>query len=393
MESILNVTVSGYSTFAAEPKDVNLLSYLKSTKYRAAVDEIRKEEEPAKRKALKEYLPGITPSGRFTERKEAGLIEHSGLIQFDIDFKENKHITNFAQLKEQICKISSVAYCGLSVSGAGFWGLVPIADRSKHKQHFKALQQAFLNFGIILDAAPSNPASFRYYSYDEEPYFNHSAQPLKAFYTPPAYVPTAYRQSVDDNERKVQACISEIERTCTDITKNCSQTEWAAIGYSLAAVFEETGRDYFHRVSQYHPTYSPKETDSVYRSCLGGKKGDIGTFFKRCLDSGIKYMDSTLFSEKQKEPTQKPYKSYTHVVSAPAELPRVSEVTLIPEEEQEQVEFYNQTFSELCDALGYDKAIEKVNYYLFLSGKHSECSTFIIHTCTLLSTFKQSKAA
>ena len=43
-----------------------------------------------------------------------------------------------------------MAYCGLSVSGKGFWGLIPIANPDKHRLHFTALKEAFGIFNRLL---------------------------------------------------------------------------------------------------------------------------------------------------------------------------------------------------------------------------------------------------
>ena len=75
--------------------------------------------------------------------------------------------------------IKNVAYCGLSVSGRGYWGLVPIHDPAMHKEHFEALQDDFHFIGIKIDPAPGNVASPRYYSYDSNGYFNAKATVYK----------------------------------------------------------------------------------------------------------------------------------------------------------------------------------------------------------------------
>ncbi|WP_232074298.1 BT4734/BF3469 family protein [Spirosoma aureum] len=116
----------------------------------------------------------MTPSGDFEYRSASKLKPngHSGLIQFDIDLKDNPHIRNYADLKAQIAKLPFVAYCGLSVSGTGYWGLVPIAFPERHGQHFDALKRVFAHYKINLDDKPRNVASLRGYSYDPAGYFS-----------------------------------------------------------------------------------------------------------------------------------------------------------------------------------------------------------------------------
>lgn len=187
LNSILNTKVSCFANYdtPANPKEVNLLAWLKSGKYKEKVECIRAITDKAERDAIKATLPAITPSGVFTYRSAKNLVKHSGFIQIDIDLKGNESIKNFIEMKEQISRIKNVAYCGLSVSGTGFWGLIPIAFPDKHDLHLKALQEDFTRFGIAIDPAPKSIASLRGYSYDPAAYFNHSATIFEKFYMPP----------------------------------------------------------------------------------------------------------------------------------------------------------------------------------------------------------------
>lgn len=176
--SVLNKTVSIFENYdtPSEPKTVNLLNWIISRKHEATQKQIITLTDKKERDKLKSTLPAITPSGIFTYRAEKNLLEHSGLIQFDIDLnKNNLNITNWNELKKHIQNIPNVAYMGFSVSGKGYWGLIPIEYPQHHKEHFKAIRKAFAAFGVDLDSAPSNIASLRGYSYDSEAYINHNA--------------------------------------------------------------------------------------------------------------------------------------------------------------------------------------------------------------------------
>ena len=152
-DSILNISVSCFKNCRSTiPKDVNLLSWLTSDRYKDKVEELRSVQDKKLKTIIKKSLPAITPSGLFRFRSAQDLIEHYGFLSFDIDFKDNKHIKNFNELKQQISHITSVAYCGLSISGKGFWGLVPIPKSTSkvHKQRFLALVEDFHELGINL---------------------------------------------------------------------------------------------------------------------------------------------------------------------------------------------------------------------------------------------------
>lgn len=182
-ESILNIDVSCFANYdsPANPRPVNLLKWLISSKYADLVNTIRNIDDKESRDKIKATLPAITPSGLFTYRAKNCLVRHSGFIQFDIDLKGNEAITNYSNLKKELCKISQVAYCGLSVSGKGFWGLIPIVQAEKHNQYFKFIENWFKAIGLIIDPAPKSVSSLRGYAYDPHGYFNHAAKPLKEF--------------------------------------------------------------------------------------------------------------------------------------------------------------------------------------------------------------------
>lgn len=177
MKSVLDRQVSCYRSYSdAHPIDVNIFTFLASRKHKEEVDYIRLLEDKKERDIKKALLPAITPSGTFTYRNENGLIKHSGLIQFDIDYKGNEHIDNFEYMIEEIGKLSFIGYCGYSTSGMGIWGLVPIAYPDKHKLHLQALKTIFKSYDLKMDNAPSNVASLRGYSYDDNAHINHNAE-------------------------------------------------------------------------------------------------------------------------------------------------------------------------------------------------------------------------
>jgi hypothetical protein len=190
MESVLNKTVSKYNHFSGNAFDCNLLNYLNDTSFKKQVLNIRAKTTKAERDKLKAYLPGITPSAIcYPTRNEDNIVSHTGLMAFDIDKLEPERMQ---VVFNTIIQIPYVAFCSLSVSGTGYWGLIPVTNKSKHTQHFEAMAMYFQELKIEVDPAPSNPASFRYYSYDENAYFNHTAQSFNFLYEPPVKPKKAY---------------------------------------------------------------------------------------------------------------------------------------------------------------------------------------------------------
>jgi hypothetical protein len=200
MESILNRAVSKYSHFSGKAIDCNLLDYLGDYSLKEQVLKIRSLATKAERDKLKVNLPGITPSAICTPtRSTNNVIWHTGLIVFDIDKLPAEKMDEFFNI---IIKMPYVAYCGLSVSGTGYWGIIPIINKAKHLQHFEAMRLYFKSAGIdspYFDVAVKDVARFRYYSYDENAYFNHNAQVFNYTYEAPIVAKKPYQVNSTDN--------------------------------------------------------------------------------------------------------------------------------------------------------------------------------------------------
>tara|TARA_R110002126_G_scaffold274972_1_gene420265 strand:+ start:4547 stop:5431 length:885 start_codon:yes stop_codon:yes gene_type:complete len=289
-KSILNIQISAFSSYlATEPKEVNLLVWLNSKKYFTQVEKIRNTKDEKIKKHLKSKLPAITPSGLFSKRNAKGLLKHSGFIQFDIDFKDNIHIYNYEDLKEQIREIKEVAYCGLSVSGNGYWGLIPISNPTKHKQHFEALLLSFKNLGINIDKSCKDVSRLRGYSFDDNAYFNHSATKFKQIYNTPIkkynsknYITNNFASTNNSVEKHLNIIKEKQVILATDYES------WFAIGCGIANEFGENGRNYFHFISQIKNDYNSSETDKQYNHCLKNTYNySIATFFYYCKLNNI----------------------------------------------------------------------------------------------------------
>lgn len=177
MNSPLDIEVSCFvNAKSTEPRPVNLLTWLTSDKYKLQVETIRQTNDKEAKTALKQRLPAITPSGIFLKRNIEGLIKHSGILCIDIDYQDNTHIGNYSDLKRHLCNIQNFAFVGLSVSGNGFYCMVPISEPENHKLHFRAMQDDLKRFGVIVDKSGSDVSRLRFYSYDHEAYFNHEAK-------------------------------------------------------------------------------------------------------------------------------------------------------------------------------------------------------------------------
>lgn len=272
----------------SELKTISLGRALLSDEWRAQVEALRAETDPAKRKAIKSQLPCITPGGTFSHISGAGITEPSGFLCADLDYKPEEGINPDLEgfdLKKEIARLPYVAYCGSSCSGKGYFLIIPIADASKYKAYYRALQADFKRGGLTLDKACSNIAFKRFVSWDDNPYINTAARPYS--YTLPEREHTireALGRELSDEETraKVEAIIKYCEDERIDIT--AYYDDWARILAALAGTFGAEGEDYAKRISSIYPGYNPEATAAKYKSFLRSDKdqeqrANIGTFF------------------------------------------------------------------------------------------------------------------
>ena len=149
-----------------------------------AINTLRSCKDPERRKQIKLSLPQATISGVFYPVRSAeNLKQHSGLICVDIDGKDNQHISNFDTLIEDVLsKIDEVMYAAHSVSGRGYFVIIPLKYPHRHKAHFDKLVKVFADMNINVDKACGDVCRLRCQSYDLHQYINLNAKPFAGVY-------------------------------------------------------------------------------------------------------------------------------------------------------------------------------------------------------------------
>ena len=284
------------NVFSKEPvREVRLDKFLFASKFKERVEAYRASGDDEFRKKIKKGLPCVTPSGTFRQRRESGMIKHTGLLCIDIDSKDNPRI-DLEKSKQIIGEyFPSLYYAGLSLGGEGIFLLFRILNPEMHKPHFEALA-LFLNkqFRLQVDRSVKSPVSLRVASYDENPYYNPNPVPF-------SHVMGMGCQSghvvktVDDMNKvreRVKKAVSIIQKEQIDITNRYEN--WFKVGSALAHEFGEEGRFWFHMVSRVYENYDEGECDIQYNRCLKYQvegKITIASFFFLCKNFGIEYME------------------------------------------------------------------------------------------------------
>ena len=135
------------------------------------VEEIRSTLDKEKANKIKLNLPSVCFSGKFgSDRRDEQLIEHSGFIVLDFD-----DVEDLRNKQSEIISEKFIYACWVSPSGKGLKALVKIADGSKHREHFQALQDVFPD----VDRSGINQSRVCYESYDPDIYINEKCDVFK----------------------------------------------------------------------------------------------------------------------------------------------------------------------------------------------------------------------
>lgn len=291
----LDVIVSSYPNVTdTTGTEVNLKDFILSGKYKEVAEQIRcgatADERHDIKKQLYNQIPAVTVSGRFSQHNSEHLIEASGLICIDIDWKDNVDI--MPQVPSILQKLKYVAYCGKSISGDGYFAIIPIENPRHFKQHFYALEEEMKSYGIVIDKSCKDITRLRYASYDADGYYNPNA--------------TTYYWELDkeakvannSKEKVTKKRLSPTSSSMTDAEMVGKQLEflksssttipddydtWFKIGMALNSGLGEDGRTYFHEFSKLSDKYNEDECNTQYDNIISHYDGDsditLGTLF------------------------------------------------------------------------------------------------------------------
>jgi len=163
---IKNVTIFRNIKETDTPFYVNIdkiLTRIKEGKSKDLVKSIRLESDKRKRQELKKSLPAICFSGKFTNRKDSSIIEHSGFICLDFDGYEKRK--EMLEAKQKLSKDKYTYSVFVSPSGNGLKVLVKIPnDPENHVNYFLALENYYES--KYFDKTCKNISRVCYESYD-----------------------------------------------------------------------------------------------------------------------------------------------------------------------------------------------------------------------------------
>ena len=258
-----------------------------------AIQELRSTTDPNRKKQIKLSLPQATISGVFAPSRSAeNLVRHSGLICVDIDKMDNLHISNFDTLIPDVLRhIDEVAYVAHSVSGNGYFVIIPLKYPTYHKAQFEKLVRVFADMEINIDRACGDVCRLRCQSYDIHQYINMNAKPFTGIYQEPKPIRPSFNYDYNsiDTEDKVADLCREINQQHIDLTG--TYDDWVKIGASLSSL-GESGRHWFHICSTQNSGYNATECDRKFDNLLrSNRRIGIGTFslLQECRTRDLSY--------------------------------------------------------------------------------------------------------
>ena len=291
----LDVIVSSYPNVTdATGTEVNLKDFILSGKYKEVAEQIRcgatADERHDIKKQLYNQIPAVTVSGRFSQHNSEHLIEASGLICIDIDWKDNVDI--MPQVPSILQKLKYVAFCGKSISGDGYFAIIPIENPKHFKQHFYALEEEMKSYGIVIDKSCKDITRLRYASYDADGYYNPNAT---TYYWE---LDKEAKTATNSKEKVTKKRLSPTSSSMTDAEMVGKQLEflkssnstipddydtWFKVGMALNSGLGEEGRTYFHEFSKLSDKYNEYECNTQYDNIISHYDGNsditLGTLF------------------------------------------------------------------------------------------------------------------
>jgi hypothetical protein len=150
----------------------NALNRIKTGKSQEKIDEIRNAIDKERADGLKRNLPSVCFSGKFQERTDGGLLEHSGYMVLDFD-----EVDDVSEKKAELSKLEYVYAVWVSPRNNGVKALVRIADGSKHREHFESIKELHPD----VDNSGINVSRVCFESYDPEIYINEKAVVFKKY--------------------------------------------------------------------------------------------------------------------------------------------------------------------------------------------------------------------
>jgi superfamily II DNA helicase RecQ len=212
-------------------------------------------------------------------------------MQIDID-----HVNDYSNVLNNILLDSYTYVAFQSPGGKGIKVIVKInPDKTTHLEQFYALEEYYKKeFNVEIDPSCKDVARCLLLSYDPNIFCNPFSDVFeecvilepKEVKKSTNYFPKT-NVYLSNKENPLKELTEAIEKERVDITN--TYDKWMKVGFAISETMGENGREYFHRISQFHPDYKQEATDKLYNSVSNRNNGSItiGTLFFLAKERGI----------------------------------------------------------------------------------------------------------
>jgi hypothetical protein len=290
-----SIPVTEYTNFikTGEISLQEALSKIRNGCFKTEVEELRtllyqgsKDQYDERKKELLAF----TVQGTFKNKRDSEHIkDYNKLIILDID----KIDTDQIDVLKQKASLDTHTYaCFKSPSNQGLKIIVPVnSNKENHKEAFEQVAKFYeKSLKVEIDSSGKDVSRLCFYSYDPDLKINENVEVFSVEVSKEVqYVDKEIIHEVKYNSQSnIEDYILEIEQTTTDITGDYET--WRNLGFAISEEYGETGRDYFHRISRFHPKYNYQECNKQFSSCLEAKGSGISvsTFYYKAHQHNIK---------------------------------------------------------------------------------------------------------
>ena len=290
--------------------------------FKEQIEKLRNTKSKELKRTIKDYLPFVTWSGKFSYIDVDHLVDYSGFICIDFDpylnIKKQESLVNpqltesINTVFEQLSKDPYTYTCFISPSGTGIKTVVKLTDQPEklksiaefHLSGYLKLEEYFKKqYNLISDPSGKDLPRRCFLSYDPDTYFNpeskvflgstqensssngnsNGAAAFTGDYDPLikklseggfSYVLPVDSSTWDKKKAKwfhdIIQIVGQSQERKIDITGSYSE-EWLMLAFSLK-VFGEPGRPLFHILSEQYHAYDRKATDEKFDNALNKSK-------------------------------------------------------------------------------------------------------------------------
>ncbi len=230
----------------------------------------------------KTQAPSVTPSGFFDYRTAKNLQGHTGFMCVDFDAKDNPAGLPIDQLAADPFTYSMHR----SISGNGGYKLYVKIDPKKHLEAFLGLEKYYADtYEIALDPSCKDVCRLCFVSFDPDLFINPKAKIFKQYIEVKQREPSGrvYTQSSND----IEFIINQVTQRGLNLANEYSKV--LTVGRAFATTYGETGRGYFHAITNAKPNYTYQKFDVMYNGFLKNNPNliGIGSFIWLAAQAGL----------------------------------------------------------------------------------------------------------